>query len=148
MAARAFAGRASRDASPLHLTLESGPTVIVQIDPHTTRRGGKTVGITRDRLVERLVAQWERADGPNRSELWIARRPVVSTVLYSLLLTITLVIVGFLRHLNWANVLIVLAGFFVFSFLKAKLSQVALLRYLDLAVNRPGIGGDSELTRE
>lgn len=94
------------------------------------------------------MAQWDREDGPTRSELWIARRPVVSTVLYSLLLTIVLVIVGFLRHLNWANVLVVLAGFLVFSFLKAKLSQFALLRYLDLRVNRPGVDGGSELTRE
>lgn len=98
--------------------------------------------------MERLVAQWEREDGPNRSELWIARQPVVSTVLYTLLLTIALVITGFLRHLDWANVLVVLAGFLVFSFLKAKLTQLALLRYLDLRVNRPRIDGGSELTRE
>ncbi len=94
------------------------------------------------------MARWEREDGPNRSELWIAQRPAVSTVLYGLLLTIVLVIVGFLRHLDWANVLVVLAGFLAFSFLRAKLSQLALLRYVDLGVNRTGIDGGSELTRE
>lgn len=83
-----------------------------------------------DRLVDRLLAQWDRTDGPTRSELWIARRPVLSTILHSSLLTIVLVIVGLLYHLAWASVLIVLAGFLVFSLLKARLSQLALLRYL------------------